>query len=59
MSLTAILSHSVRFIGLSNEGKVLFNDALITFYVRLYYVDHVVKGHNEKGNPPINRHDDT
>ena len=35
------------------KGNVLFNDALITFYVRLYGVEHMVKGHsdNERGNP--------
>ena len=35
------------------EGNVLFNDALNTFYLRLYSVRHMVKGHSdsEKGNP--------
>ena len=35
------------------EGKVLFNDALNTFYLRLYSVGHMVKDHsdNEGGNP--------
>ena len=36
------------------EGSVLFNDALNTFYLRLYYgVGHMVKDHSdsEKGNP--------
>ena len=37
-------------------GNVLFNDALNTFYLRLYGVRHMVKGHsdNERGNllPP-------
>ena len=35
------------------EGNVLFNDALITFYLRLYGVRHMVKDHSdsEKGNP--------
>ena len=27
------------------EGNVLFNDALYTFYIRLYGVRHVVHGH--------------
>ena len=43
------------------EGNVLFNDALNTFYLRLYGVRHMVKDHSdsEKGNPlpplfPIN-----
>ena len=35
-----------------NEGNVLFNDALNTFYLRLYGVKHMVKDHSdsEKGN---------
>ena len=35
------------------EGNVLFNDALNTFYLRLYGVSHMVKDHSdsEKGNP--------
>ena len=35
------------------ERNVLFNDALNTFYLRLYGVRHMVKDHsdNEKGNP--------
>ena len=40
------------------EGNVLFNDALNTFYLRLYSVRHMVKDHSdsEKGNPlPPNR----
>ena len=35
------------------EGNVLFNDALKTFYLRLFGVRHTVKDHSdsEKGNP--------
>ena len=35
------------------ERDVLFNDALNTFYLRLYGVRHIVKDHSdsEKGNP--------
>ena len=35
------------------EGHVLFNDALNTFYLRLYGVRHMVKDHSdsERGNP--------
>ena len=35
------------------EGNVLFNDALNTFYLRLYDVRYMVKGHSdsERGNP--------
>ena len=34
-------------------GNILFNDALNTFYLRLYGVRHMVKDHSdsEKGNP--------
>ena len=31
------------------EGNVLFNDALNTFYLRLYGVRHMVKDHSERG----------
>ena len=46
----------VRFLfilGGRKEGNVLFNDALNTFYLRLYGVKHMVKDHSdsEKGNP--------
>ena len=36
-----------------NEGNVLFNDALNTFYLRLHGVRHMVKDHldSERGNP--------
>ena len=35
------------------EGNVLFNDALNTFYLQLYGVRHMVKDHSdsERGNP--------
>ena len=40
-------------VGLGNEGNVSFNDALNTFYLRLYGIRHMVKDHSdsEKGNP--------
>ena len=36
-----------------SQRNVLFNDALNTFYLRLYGVRHMVKDHSdsEKGNP--------
>ena len=39
--------------GSEREKNVLFNDALSTFYLRLYGVRHMVKDHSdsEKGNP--------
>ena len=35
------------------EGNILFNDALNTFYLRLYGVRYIVKDHSdsERGNP--------
>ena len=42
---------------MESEGKeernVLFNDALDTFYLRLYRIGHMVKDHSnsERGNP--------
>ena len=40
-------------LDIRKEGSVLFNDALNTFYLRLYGVRHMVKDHSdsEKGNP--------
>ena len=37
----------------SNEGNVLFNDGLNTFYLPLYTIGHMVKNHsnNERVNP--------
>ena len=39
--------------GKERKGKVLFNDALNTFYLRLYGIRHMAKDHSdsEKGNP--------
>ena len=39
--------------GTERERSVLFNDALNTFYLRLYGVRYMVKDHSdsEKGNP--------
>ena len=40
-------------IDTGRERNALFNDALNTFYLRLYGVGHMVKDHSdsEKGNP--------
>ena len=51
-----LTTHSTHFIyGYMGERErnVLFNDALNTFYLRLYGVRHMVKDHSdgEKGNP--------
>ena len=39
-------------------GSVLFNDALNTFYLRLYGVGHMVKDHSdsERENPLVPLH---
>ena len=36
---------SIQHVYQWNEGNVLFNDALNTFYLRLYGVRHMVKDH--------------
>ena len=40
-------------VAVRNEGNILFNDALNTFYLRLNGVGHMVKDHSdsERGNP--------
>ena len=45
--------HSKYYNLKGRERNVLFNDALNTFYLRLYGVRHMVKDHSdsEKGNP--------
>ena len=45
--------HGVIHGVIRKEGNVLFNDALNTFYLRLYGIKHMVKDHSdsEKGNP--------
>ena len=41
------------------EGNVFFNDALNTFYLRLYGLGHMIKEHSdsERGNPPPPLHE--
>ena len=43
----------IEFVNSQRERNVLFNDALNTFYLRLYGVRHMVKDHSdsERGNP--------
>ena len=45
--------HYYSFCYSKREGHFLFNDALNTFYLRLYGVGHMVKDHSdsERGNP--------
>ena len=51
-TITPITSFRTHLMG-GRERNVLFNDALNTFYLRLYGVRHMVKDHydSEKGNP--------
>ena len=35
-------------LSIRKEGNVLFNDALNTFYLRLYGVRHMVKDHSDR-----------
>ena len=44
--------HSTQFIIGYMEENVLFNDALNTFYYRLYGVRRMVKGHSESERKP-------
>ena len=50
-----LATHSTHFIYgyMERKGNVLFNDALNTFYLRLYCVRHMVKDHSDSeiGNP--------
>ena len=52
MSFPASLTQASE-IERERKRNVLFNDALNTFYLRLYGVRHMVKDHSdsEKGNP--------
>ena len=52
-SIDFYLKNKVFFKSTERERNVLFNDALNTFYLRLYGVRHMVKDHSdsEKGNP--------
>ena len=49
----SVLFNDAHFIYGREQSNVLFNDALNTFYLRLYGVRHMVKDHSdsEKGNP--------
>ena len=44
--------HPAEFLAIHDwfrkEGSVLFNDALNTFYLRLYGVGHMVKDHSDR-----------
>ena len=47
-----IPQHVLQFIGGRKEGNVLFNDALNTFYLRLYGVGHMVEDHLDSERKP-------
>ena len=42
-----LTTQSTHFIYGYKEGNVLLNDALNTFYLRLYGVGHMVKDHSD------------
>ena len=48
-----LTTHSTHFIYAYMEGRKVFNDALNTFYLRLYGITHMVTDHSdsERGNP--------
>ena len=52
MQLHSYVDETVMFRK-GRKGNVLFNDALNTFYLRLYGIRHMVKDHSDskKGNP--------
>ena len=43
---------SERIILVVKEGNILFNDALNTFYLRLYGVRRMVKDHSDSERKP-------
>ena len=51
MDTNTYFNHHIKIF--ETERNVLFNDALNTFYLRLYGIRHMVKDHSdsEKGNP--------
>ena len=53
MPESRITLNRLQRIGKERKGNVLFNDALNTFYLRLYGIGHMVKDHSdsERGNP--------
>ena len=47
------LPHAVQWTRRGRKkGNVLFNDAINTFYLRLYGVDHMVKYHSDSERKP-------
>ena len=49
------IAHRVNSV-CRKEGNVLFNDALNTFYLRLYGVRHMVKDHSDRREETCCRH---
>ena len=57
MKFVTELDYNIHFKILSTEyrkeeGNILFNDALNTFYLRLYGVGHMVKYHSDSEMKP-------
>ena len=46
-SMGDVFNESFNTSVIRKEGHFLFNDALNTFYLRLYGVGHMVKDHSE------------
>ena len=44
--------NAVKLQERKKEGNVLFNDALNTFYLRLYGITHMVKDHSDRERKP-------
>ena len=52
-NLLSTAARYILYVLSQGQANVLFNDALNTFYLRLYGVRHMVKDHSdsERGNP--------
>ena len=46
--LCTLTNQMVQRLEIRKEGYVLFNDALNTFYLQLYGVEHVVNDHSDR-----------
>ena len=53
--VSALVTH-IRVLWRRKEGNVLFNDALNTFYLRLYGIRYMVKDHSDRREETCCRH---
>ena len=53
LRITEIIRLPILSFAMCEGRKCIFNDALNTFYLQLYGVEHMIKDHSdsEKGNP--------